>query len=210
MLELISVHVPKAGGATLANLLRRKYGQRLRLVYPAPEEPPLARMHLGITRTLKHWRPFPRAIHGHFAASEFADHQADMITFVRDPLMIRASLWHYARRQHACRALLANAEWRNAVGLDLPNFLALPSPTLTQFIDVPLNRFAFIGLVERYDEHMRRLCDILGAPYRPERANSNPTGSDYTVSSEMRKRYETANPNEASLFLEMAERSRSV
>lgn len=203
MLELVSVHIPKAGGATLANVLRRKYGQRLRLIYPPPEEPVFARGRLAVTRTLRNWRPAPRAVHGHFPASRFANSGAPLITFVRDPLMMRISLWHYARREYARRGLVANQDWRNAIDLELPEFLELPSPTLTQFLDVPIERFAFIGLVERYKEDMLRLCSLLNTPYTPEHANKNPAGSDYEIEPQLQKQYELANARETALYDEI-------
>lgn len=206
MLELVSVHVPKTGGTTLGNALRRKYGMRLRLIYPPPKRPISVRLRLTATRAIRHWRPFPRAVHGHFPASRYAGTGAQMITFVRDPLMTRISLWHYVRRRNRDRGEIANLEWSDALSLELPDFLELPAPTLSRYIDVPLDRFAFIGVAERYEEGMQQLCEMINAPYRPERINTNPSGSGYKIPAEWRRIYEAANPQEVALY-EAAQRT---
>ena len=88
------------------------------------------------------------------------------------------------------------------MALDLPEYVALSDATLSYWLDVPLDRFAFIGRVGE-EADLRRLCAILDLPFRPEHANANPEGSGYDVPQDWRDRYEAANPREVALFREI-------
>ena len=202
MLELVSLHIPETGGASLQQILRRKYGRRLRLRHPAPSSPWHRQVRSQLKSVIRDAATFPgpRAIHGHFAASDYANNAVEMITFIRDPVEQRISTYHYHRRQHSEFGAVANDEARRALGMDLENFVKYKEPIYSLFIDIPLDRFSFIGLMENYSEDVQKLCERLGVEYIPVRTNSNPSGSDYQISGEWRRNYESANSREMEIY----------
>lgn len=207
MIELISVHIPKTGGTTVGRLLRDHYGHRLDQIYPPPREAPIFwRARLRLTRTIRHRRPFRRAVHGHFQASRFAPIDAPMIAFIRDPLKMQISLWHFARRIHPERR---GPYGRVSMTMPLDEWIEYPAPMLTSYLDVPINRLALIGTDETYEADLRCLCAMIGARYEPRRENANPEGSNYSITPDMRRRYERVNAAESELY-EAARAARST
>lgn len=181
MLDLVSVHVPKCGGATLRSVLKRKYGSRLLVDYPGVQ----------VDRWKLRHRLLPSAIHGHFPASRYRGRR--LITFVRDPLEARVSAWHYHRRK-------GRPEFRWITETPLSEFVALPNETFSALLDVPLDRFDFIGRMSHFEADMARLCALLGVEWRMERTNQNPDGSDYEIRPEWRRAFERANPREVEMY----------
>ena len=210
--ELVSVHIPKAGGASLARILGQTYGRRLSLLYQPPEYP-LSRKLRAYAR-MQFWRwwtfPGPRAIHGHFPASEYAHLPATFITFVRDPVAQRISTYHYHRRRFATRREIANLEARKSLDLSIDEYLSLSFPVFSKYLDVPMERFAFIGAQENFDEDVQALARLFGLRHSPVRTNINPEGSDYHISAAQRSRFEAANPDEMNVYRKALERRSQI
>ena len=187
---LVSVHIPKTGGSTINKLLRRKFGSRLLIEYQRPG-------FRHKVRSLK-WRlrSFPKlAVHGHFPASKYS---GTLITFVRDPVERRVSQYRYIRREHARWGTVMNATWADAVAMELDEFVCRPESTLRRYIDVPLERLSFIGMMDRFDDDVRRLCRMLEIDYEPVHENAAPTKSH--ISDELRARYRAINPEECAFY----------
>lgn len=209
MLEMASVHIWKTGGTTLVDALRRKYGLRLRLYYPPPLAPARARIRAQLRQAYGlALAPFSRAVHGHFPASQYADTNAEMIVFVRDPVEIRASAYHYVRRRFESVGMIANDAARNALDMDLHEFLARPTSTLGHFLDVPIDRFAFVGSMAHFDEDLARLSDRLGVPHISRHVNASPTR--YEIPDECRRSFARLNPGEVDLYHAALERRRQL
>jgi len=201
MFELVSVHIPKCGGASLGRILERRYGWRLHLEYPAPVYPWDRRLRSTIRRSLRNILP-PRAIHGHFPASKYQGRE--MMVVIRDPLEIRISRYHYARRMHDRFRIIANDDWRDAIKLDLIEYISLPFPDLSQFLDIPRERFSFVGRMDHFEKDMRHLSEWLSVPYTEVKINTNPDGR-YEIQDDWRRRYEVENASEVALYRRFTE-----
>ena len=201
-LELVSVHIPKTGGISVRRVLERKYGKRLGLDYPPARTQGLANglMSLpGRLRTRLQARSM-RCVHGHFPARKYAAGAAEMMVFVRDPIELRASTWHYVRREHA-RQGSRNPDWESAMTMEIEEFILTQSRTYREYLgQVPMHRFAFVGTIEHFDQDLARLCERLGVAHRPVRENSNPAGSDYNLDSGIKHRFRQENPQEYELY----------
>lgn len=184
------------------HVLQKKYGRWLRLHYPPPKSPWYRKAQSQLRSAINDLATFPgaRAVHGHFAASEYADNSAKMITFVRDPVEQRISTYHYHRRRFENFGAVANDEARQALEMDLENFLKYHNPIYSRFIDVPVDRFAFIGRMESFDEDVRKLCEQLEMAFTPVNVNKNPKGHTYKVNAEWRRHYESAHPREMEIY----------
>lgn len=154
--------------------------------------------------------PGPRAIHGHFPASEYSKLPATFITFVRDPVAQRISTYHYHRRQFEARRVIANLEARKSLELSIDDYLSHPAPIYSTYLDVPMERFAFVGTQEDFDEDMRILARILGLEHSPVRENVNPEGSNYRIDAAQRGKYEAANPGEMEIYRKALERRQQI
>lgn len=189
-IELVSVHVPKTGGSSLRAVLRQKYGRRLRNIYQHP--PP------GIAETAFKLM-FARAIHGHFPASRFDHLNAPMIAFVRDPAEMQVSVWRYIRRE-APRLGVLGASWQAALDLSVEDFMSYPYSVIARYLDVPMDRFAFIGDFATYGRDMAALADRFSLPWREQHENANPIEARVRITPQMRRDYERANPAEVEIY----------
>jgi hypothetical protein len=207
-IELVSVHIPKAGGQSLARTLKQTYGRRLHLRYPPPEQPLSRNLRARLRQKVWQWATFPgpRAVHGHFPASEYGHLPAVFITFIRDPVAQRISTYHYHRRQFEERGQIANLEARKALELSIEDYLTFSAPIYSTYLDIPMERFAFIGSQENFDEDVQVLARLLGLKHSPVRVNTNPQGSDYSIDAAQRGKYEAANRGEIELYRKALER----
>jgi hypothetical protein len=145
-------------------------------------------------------------VHGHFVAAKYwrVHPEARFVTWFRDPVERLASHYHYWLREPdpanaTCRRLLEER-------LSLLAFAALPEmrDVHARFLGgVPLERFAFVGLTERFDEGMdlfRRLfCPELR--YESARRNVNPERGGERYELDPAERAAIAELNRADLAL---------
>ncbi len=198
--RLVSVHIPKTAGTTLGSVLRQTYGIRFFHDRETFDDTTYK------NKADELWRRARRrlsarictAIHGHFPASRHYHEEADLITFVRDPIARRVSFWRYVRRQYQHSGVIRNAEWEDALRHDLPDFMGRPDDCYSRFLDIPLARFSFIGTVSDFHADMMRLGRMLGFAYEPQEKNSAPNPFD--ISDSLRQRYMDANESQMALF----------
>ena len=204
---IVSVHVPKTGGVSFREVLAELAGEHIVFDY---DDRPLApagawtRLRRRLARpTLP---PGTRVVHGHFVASKYRAllPTARFVTWFRDPVERLASHYHYWLREPdpenaTCRKLLDEK-------LSLPAFAALPEmrDVHARFLGgIPVERFAFVGLTEHYDEAMALFARLFGIerPLAAGRANTNPerTGDRYDLAPELRR--ELASLNRADVLL---------
>jgi hypothetical protein len=156
----VSLHIPKTGGSTFRQILKKKFGDRLQYAYDEREGWPIV--------------PDPACIHGHGIFKYFADaiaRYADVrwMTFLRDPL--RSAISHYY-----------NIRWYSRqnprvtfVDRGLETWLTHTEPF--RYPDPPgynhnrfrkwfekrsIERYDFVGLTEQFDESLVLLYHQFG------------------------------------------------
>lgn len=216
---IVSVHVPKTAGRSFLSYLRDTLGEdRIRRDWgggPRIEGGmgPVAGLAQDLrgraVRLRNRLRPGAfDCIHGHFVASKYASLDAAMVAWVRDPVERVASHHAFFRRYRDARNRLSLAVQQ---GLPLLDFAALPGMRNLQsrYLDVPLERFAFVGRTEHFDEDLLRVAEALGLPVRSSpRANANPRkGSDrYELPTPVRAHILELNGDDVRLYERVVER----
>jgi hypothetical protein len=205
---IVSVHVPKTGGVAFREALASLAEGQLVLDY---DDRPLAPRSLAraVRERLRRVElpPGTRVVHGHFVASKYARRYpgARLVTWCRDPIERLASHYHYWLREPdpknpTCRRLLEGR-------LDLEQFAALPEmrDVHARFLGgVPVERFAFVGLTEAFDEGMALFQRIFGLerPLEALRRNVNPerTGERYDLPARTRDALAALNRRDLELY----------
>jgi hypothetical protein len=205
---IVSIHVPKTGGETFREILeelteghlQRDYGDR-------PLAPLTLRQRLRLATSRPHLEPDTRAVHGHFIATKYWRRypEARYMAWLREPVERLASHYHYWKRKPdrqnpTCRRLMEE-------DLSLEAFAALPEMRDVQarFVgEVPVERLAFVGLTERYDDSLRlfRRAFYPDMTVETERHNTNPErdGDRYPLEPQVRASIEDLNAADVALY----------
>lgn len=180
---ILSLHVPKTGGTTFAETLRRAYGRRVAFFYGPdhPETHPIAR-DLGRTADAALVARLEAAgilvLHGHFSASAFAAVVPDPARYwiwLREPVERTISHFHFFRDMHQARSAMGRQVGNGT--LPLPAFAAHPAIRNLQCRYVapfPIDRYGFVGVTEQIPAGIA----MLGLPVpagRKAAANTNPS-----------------------------------
>lgn len=154
---LISVHIPKCAGTSFRTALRSCYRERLWENYGRIFSREQARRGIVPAGT--------RCIHGHFLADAFDDlfPERELITWLRHPVERVVSTYHHFLRtpdfrDDCCRALYEHK-------LTLREFADLDwmCNTASRYAaDKVCSDFAFIGLVEQFEESLQRFYEQFG------------------------------------------------
>ncbi|HZT83314.1 MAG TPA: hypothetical protein VFA26_23995 [Gemmataceae bacterium] len=167
---LLSIHIPKCGGTSFRRVLGRLFGPRLALDYASPfaDSPPAA------------VPADTSCIHGHFRAGKYAAlfPGARLVTWVRHPVSRVASHYAYFRRHPELGAANPVCRAVHERGLSLVDFARLDSmcDRMSWFLQGRrVEDFAFIGIVEEYEQSLARFGAWLGADPGPApRENASP------------------------------------
>lgn len=170
MKKIVSIHIPKCAGSALHQALKTAYGARMTSDYGdgVLRWDPKAiqrrrRTKSEMLRTI-HRLDDTALIHGHFYATKYMDAPFDKewITFVRHPVELLHSYYHWARRRQsgAGRALVNTGQ-----ELSIDEFIQHPqfSNIITR-VTYPLEPedFSFIGFQEVYHASLSALSLKLG------------------------------------------------
>jgi hypothetical protein len=211
---IVSVHIPKTGGVTFREVLGELAAGRMVQDYADRPLAPRGRWRALRERFRRPELPEgTRVVHGHFVAAKYwrVHPEARFVTWFRDPVERLISHYHYWRREPdpenpLCRRLLEER-------LSLLAFAALPElrDVHVRFLGgVPPERFAFVGLTERFEEGMalfqRLFCPELR--YESARRNANPARSGERYEIEPAERDAIAALNRADLALHARARAR--
>lgn len=204
---IVSVHIPKTGGVSFREMLGELAAGRM--VQDYADRPLAPRSRWAALRQRLRRPSLPegtRVVHGHFVAAKYwrAYPEARFVGWFRDPVERLVSHYHYWQREPdpenaTCRRLIEEK-------LSLREFAALPEmrDVHARFLGgVPPERFAFIGLTERFDEGMelfRRLfCPELR--FEAARRNANPARSGERYELDPQERAALAALNEVDVAL---------
>lgn len=153
MPRFVSIHIPKCGGVTFLWVLRLLYGDDCLF------DNGLCPITPGFGRI----RPYPQnwwdynVIHGHFDYAKYS--HVPLITWVREPIDRLISLYHYWQTKNQDNVTPA---FMRAHSLSIYQFAEFLPNVQTMFIGEKIERFAFIGLVEFYEESLERFGNIMG------------------------------------------------
>lgn len=200
---LIFVHIPKTAGTSFKGLLSKLYTPSETIIIDSDgwyKDTKLA--HTTNRNSLpgaQQVQPSSniKYIVGHFNANRFVDlyPNANYITWVRDPIQRLLSHYNYYLRSGRYYGQF-NKEKR---AYDLINFETysthkLNINSMSQQINIPLSKFKFIGIVEKYDEEVERFKRILGIDIINDKNynNINPEKNNvhdrYEITEELKQR----------------------
>lgn len=163
---IFSIHIPKTGGTSFAEVLRHAYGRRVAFAYGphhARTHPLLRELGKKADRAVvaQLAEEGVRVVHGHFAASVFADAVPDPSRYwiwLREPVERTISHFHFFKDKHAARGALGT---QVAAGtLPLAAFAGHPAIRNLQARHVgpfPVSEFGFVGLTEHMTAGLRQL-----------------------------------------------------
>lgn len=210
---IVSVHVPKTAGKSFLAVLRSEFGEQ-RICEDWHAGPrieggvgPVGSIVEDFNRQRRRIHNYGRrrafdCIHGHFLASTYAFMGGPVVAWVRDPVERVAS--HHAFFQ---RFVDESNRLAGVVrsGMSLADFASQPRmrDLQSRYLDLPLDRFAFIGRTEHFDEDLGRAAALLGIePVRPPRDNANPErpGVKYELSPDARARLIDLNRQDRELY----------
>lgn len=209
--RLVAVHMPKTGGTTFRDALRRAYGDALRLDY---DDRPLANGRLARRATALRnaaanagREAQPGCIYGHYLPLKYATlRQANFCVWLRDPVQRAVSRYHHYQRR--VEQETRHARWGLVPGLSLEAFIRLPHYQNTYaeyFWMFPLERFDFIGIVEEYDTELHRFAACFGidsSVLAGESHNRNPDKAEvyYAVEPSVERLIRACNARDVALY----------
>ena len=205
---IVSIHVPKTGGETFRDILEALTEGHLQRDYAdRPLAPMSIRQRIRLATARPHLEPDTRAVHGHFIATKYWRRypEARYMAWFREPVERLASHYHYWKRKPdrknpTCQKLIED-------DLSLPAFAALPEMRdvhRTLLGEVPLERLAFVGITERYDESLerfrRRFAPELQLRTTRRHVNTERSGERYDIDDTTRDRIAALNEGDMELY----------
>jgi hypothetical protein len=145
-------------------------------------------------------------VHGHYQTDALTGRfpAARLITWVREPVERVASSYYHRLREPDWQHPVCHELHTKKLSLAAYSALPLVRNEMTRFFGSksPAD-FAFIGLVERYDESFRQLGALLGLrPVPPRRDNVNPDKAtpEYAIDPGIRREIEQLNEEDVILY----------
>lgn len=180
--ELVSIHIPKSAGTSFRLILQSVYGEDVvrRLDIGAAGEV----IRLDKQRTSLDQLPKQlRVAHGHFTYSDyctfFGEPDVPVITWLRHPVERLISQYYFLRQQYLDQVIHTNNSINTFHRLcrTLKEFAELPRHVNLQsrYLEgAKLEEFAFVGIVEDFENELVRLSKILNWDV-PEIVHANKT-----------------------------------
>jgi hypothetical protein len=193
---LIFVHIPKTAGTSFKSLLNKVYTPSETIVIDSSSWYKDTNYSLLSNRSClpgaQQIQPSSsiKYIVGHFNADHFINlyPNANYITWVRDPIQRLLSNYNYYLRGGVYYGQMST-EKRAYDILDFETYSThkLNTNTMCQQLNIPLTKFKFIGIVERYDEEIERFKKLLGLNFINDYnyANVNPEKKNVKESYEL-------------------------
>lgn len=201
---ILSIHIPKTAGVSLRNTLKEHFGAGFYLYYWEITDP--------WGRVVKEVPETARCVHGHFQTDVLSGRfpQAQLITWVRDPVERVASSYHHRLREPDWNHPVCHELHRRKLSLEAYAELPLVRNEMAHFFGSKrVVDFAFIGLVERHAQSFARLGDYLGfsgMPARHDNVNPGRSGEGYVIDPGVRRAIAALNAEDVRLYAECLER----
>lgn len=164
---IFSIHIPKTGGTTFAEVLARTYGKRVAFAY-GREHP---RTHPRLKECTHVLDPVAvrslvddgiQVVHGHFGAADLAEVEPDprhWWIWLRDPIERTISHYHFLHDQTGARSKLGRTVASGAMSVGgFAGHAAIRNLQSRQVGGVPIAAFGFVGITE----HFAAGLDMLG------------------------------------------------
>jgi hypothetical protein len=191
---IVSIHVPKTGGSTFGNYLKKQFQDEMLYVYPCLKcnrwicdrdldnchkrrktEP--CQDHAGSNRDVARYlqESGTRCIHGHFTTQTFGldFKKYAHVAWVRDPVDRALSHWEFWQRNHDGRGQEGDLLIQSG---NIEAFFRYSANLQTKCLkNMPLKHFRFVGITEQFDEGLRQFNDLFGLPcVEAKNVNINP------------------------------------
>lgn len=210
---ILSLHVPKAGGNSLREVLRAEFGERLMPDYgdwagfKVPEAMERCRSRtLAMRRRRAELLRKYDVIHGHFAADKYLGlfRIEDFVAFFRDPFQQALSHYYFLlrnpQREHLEEKMFHEAR------MTLHDYLRWDAfyDHQTQYLrGISIDDLAMVGLSEEFNKSLNLFNSIFGCDLRAGSfLNVNPDreGADYKIDSDVRKAVEKYRAGDIDLY----------
>lgn len=147
-LKFISVHIPKCGGTAFRRqVIGKMFPNKVAMDYCS--QPFNDNFHVRGEEC--------DIIHGHFRATKYNSYDRPIITWIRNPVDRVVSHYWYSKKK------LMWTGGGAAVGKSsFLEFVEGNSNLMAKFLNIPLNDFAFIGVLEFFKSSMRRFFNTFG------------------------------------------------
>ena len=156
MLEsFVSMHIPKTGGTVFnRQILQVLFPGQVTVQYGGD---PLSNNNSRFKKGFK-------IVHGHFKASMYTHTNLPMITWISCPLDRMISHYTYSRKKSRWRVGGGTVRTADQKLIKFMSYIYKYRNFMTRFLDgVPMEKFAFIGVLEYWDESIRKFGEFIGA-----------------------------------------------
>jgi len=192
---LIFVHIPKTAGTTFKNLLVNagiNYNEVIDIDSDITDVKYNTRQGLPGAVSVK---PDPniKVISGHFDAKRILSilpanlNNIELISWVRNPIQRMLSNYHYYLKSGTYYGERAS-ESRKYEIMDVKTFCTHreKNNTLKQFLNIPIDKFKFIGISEYFEKELVRFKDVTGLDLKPKQTKI----VNYNINPEKKNAYE--------------------
>lgn len=155
---LISMHIPKVAGTSFRKILEKTFGKSLLSEYGS-KHPSYERFcQYDLSSASKLQEQGINCLHGHFRIRKYKDFDADFITWFRDPLAMIPSTYYYLKKNYPNHPRFPR---KNCSLLEFINYDINKNIMSDHCDQFDINDFAAIGIVERFDESVQQICQIV-------------------------------------------------
>lgn len=185
--ELISIHIPKTAGTSFRNILKSVYSDK-----------EVVRFDISLRGAVRMnevpWEekklPPCKVLHGHFSyealVSKFDVTECPVITWLRDPVQRVASNYYYleSRLQDILQEEKRNLHILEKMQRSLSEFAHAEINRNRQWKflkGIPIQKLAFVGLVEHFEDDLPRLAKALGWKNKPDILYHNVTAQENRI-----------------------------